>query len=38
MGQILTHLDRLLQNFGAMQHVQRAAIPNYKSWISYSIT
>jgi hypothetical protein len=27
----MTHTARLLQNFGAMQHVQRATIPNARS-------
>ena len=34
----LTHIDRLLRDFSATQHVNRAAIPTYKCSISYSIT
>jgi hypothetical protein len=34
----MTHHVNLLRDFGATQHVQRAAIPTYKCSISYSIT
>jgi hypothetical protein len=34
----LTHSVDLLRDFGATQHVKRAAIPTYKCLISYSIT
>ena len=35
---LLTHSVDLLRDFGATQHVKRAAIPTYKCLISYSIT
>jgi hypothetical protein len=34
----MTHRDHLLRDFGAAQHVKRAAIPTYKCSINYSIT
>jgi hypothetical protein len=37
-GSRLTHRDHLLRDFGAAQHVKRAAIPTYKCSINYSIT
>ena len=35
---LVTHLDRWPRDFGAMQHVKRAAILTYKCPIGYSIT